>query len=100
MKHKPNENHEKTDSLAVYLTDRATVRAIAGARGQLPAVIVHEAITYWVTMQPAHIQSVEQALAEVNQAADDRMKIIDEIRASASYRYGFLPLSRLGSVLR
>ena len=48
----------------------------------------------------AHIQSVEQALAEVNQAAEDRMKIIEEIRASASYRYGFLPLSKLGGALR
>ena len=33
-------------------------------------------------------------------AAGERKKIIDEIRASASYRYGFLPLSKLGSVLR
>lgn len=48
----------------------------------------------------AHIQSVEQALAEVKRAAEERKKIIDEIRASASYRYGFLPLSKLGSILR
>ena len=33
-------------------------------------------------------------------AAGERMKIIDEIRASASYRYGFLPLAKLGSFLR
>ena len=48
----------------------------------------------------AHIQSIEQTLAEVQRAAEDRKKIIDEIRASASYRYGFLPLSKLGSALR
>ena len=47
-----------------------------------------------------HIQAVERALAVATQAAEERKKIIDEIRASASYRYGFLPLSKLGSVLR
>ncbi len=48
----------------------------------------------------AHIESIERTLAEVDSAAQERKRIIDDIRASASYRYGFLPLSKLGSVLR
>jgi hypothetical protein len=48
----------------------------------------------------AHIQSTESVLAEVQKAADDRKEIIEEIRTSVSYRYGFLPVSKLGSLFR
>ena len=48
----------------------------------------------------AHIESIERALEEVKHAAEERKSVIDGIRASASYRFGFLPLSKLGGVLR
>lgn len=48
----------------------------------------------------AHIESIERALEETKHAAEERKGVIDGIRASASYRYGFLPLSKLGGVLR
>ncbi len=48
----------------------------------------------------AHIRSTESELAEVRKAADDREQVIREIRLSSSYRYGFLPVAKLGSLFR
>jgi hypothetical protein len=71
MKHKHSEVNEKTESLSVYVSDRARVRAVAGARGQLPAIVIREALSHWVAAQPAHIKAVaDSAIVEQKLAAD------------------------------
>jgi flagellar motility protein MotE (MotC chaperone) len=47
-----------------------------------------------------HIRNLESTVTETQRAAEDRERCLEEIRSSRSYRYGFAPLSKLGSLFR
>ena len=65
----------------------------------LPNVVAEERLADILKLT-AHIELLRQELAEVKKAAEERKRIIDEIRASASYRYGFVPISMFGKLFR